>query len=128
MGNLRDLRLFLHVLAASIWVGGQFVMLALLPTVRSLGGDAAKMAGRAYNRLAWPAFGVLVLTGIWNIFERDLGSLQHPWIEIKLTAVFLSGAGAAMHQMAKGNVVMLAVGGAMSSLLAVLAMYLGFLV
>jgi hypothetical protein len=103
-------------------------MMALLPTVRSLGGDAAKMAGRAYNRLAWPAFGVLVLTGIWNIFERDLGSLQHPWIEIKLTAVFLSGIGAAMHQMAKGNVIMLAVGGAMSSLLAVLAMYLGFLV
>ena len=39
--NLSDalggFRLILHVLAASIWVGGQFTVAGLLPTVRSLG-------------------------------------------------------------------------------------------
>ena len=121
-------RLFLHVLAASIWVGGQFVLAGLLPTVRGFGDDAPRQAGRAYNRLAWPAYGVLVVTGLWNLFELPLDDLQHPWIELKILAVVLSGAGAAAHQMARGNKVLLAVGGAASAVFAVVAMYLGFLV
>ena len=121
-------RLFLHVLAASIWVGGQFVLAGLLPTVRGFGEDASRQAGRAYNRLAWPAYGVLVVTGLWNLFELPLDDLQHPWIELKILAVVLSGAGAAAHQMARGNKVLLAVGGAASAVFAVVAMYLGFLV
>lgn len=121
-------RLFLHVLAASIWVGGQIVLVALLPTVRQLGNDAGAKVGRAYNRLAWPAFTVAVLTGLWNIFALPLDDLRHPWIELKVLAVLLSGVGAAMHQFASGNKALLAAGGAMSSIFAVAAMYLGFLV
>ena len=121
-------RLFLHVLAASIWVGGQFALAGLLPTVRGFGEDAPRQAGRAFNRLAWPAYGVLVVTGLWNLFELPLDYLEHPWIELKVLAVVLSGAGAAVHQLARGNKVMLAAGGAASSLFGVAAMYLGFLV
>src|ERR1035438_1686722 len=62
-----SVRLFLHVLAATIWVGGQFVMLGLLPTGRSLGGEATKSLAGAFARLSWPAFVVLVLTGFWNL-------------------------------------------------------------
>jgi len=29
-------RLFLHILAASVWVGGQIVMAGILPTTRRL--------------------------------------------------------------------------------------------
>lgn len=121
-------RLFLHIFAGAIWVGGQFVLLGLLPTVRSFGPDAPRLAGIAFNRLAWPAFAVLVLTGLWNIFALPLDDLQHPWIEIKVLAAVLSGAGAAMHQFARGNKAMLAAGGAMSAVFGVAAMYLGLLV
>ena len=121
-------RLFLHVLAASIWVGGQFALAGLLPTVRRFGEDAPRQAGRAFNRLAWPAFGVLVVTGLWNLFELPLDYLEHPWIELKVLAVVLSGVGAAVHQVARGNKAMLAAGGAASALFGVAAMYLGFLV
>ena len=121
-------RLFLHVLAASIWVGGQFALAGLLPTVRGFGDDAPRQAGRAFNRLAWPAYGVLVVTGLWNLFELPLDYLEHPWIELKVLAAVLSGVGAAVHQLARGNKVMLAAGGAASSLFGVAAMYLGFLV
>ena len=31
------------------------------------GGEAPKMLARAFARLAWPAFVVLVVTGIWNV-------------------------------------------------------------
>lgn len=121
-------RLFLHVLAASIWVGGQFALAGLLPTVRSWGEDAPRQAGRAFNRLAWPAYGVLVVTGLWNLFDLPLDHLQHPWIELKVLAVLLSGLGAAAHQMARGNKAVVAAGGAASALFGVAAMYLGFLV
>ncbi len=122
------LRLFLHVFSASIWVGGQFALAGLLPTVRSFGEDAPRQAARAFNRLAWPAYGVLVLTGLWNLFEWPLDDLQHPWVELKVLAALLSGVGAALHQFARGNRAMLAAGGAMSAIFAVAAMYLGFLV
>ncbi|MEI2700428.1 MAG: hypothetical protein V9E94_19620 [Microthrixaceae bacterium] len=69
-----------------------------------------------------------VLTGLWNIFALPLDDLRHPWIELKVLAVLLSGVGAAMHQFASGNKALLAAGGAMSSIFAVAAMYLGFLV
>jgi putative copper export protein len=121
-------RLFLHVLAASVWVGGQIVLAGLVPTLRGLGDDAPRLAARAFNRIAWPAYGIAVVTGLWNLFALPLEDLQHPWIEIKVLVVLLSGVGAVIHQMAKGNKVMLAVGGAMSSLFAVAAMYTGFLV
>jgi len=121
-------RLFLHVLAASIWVGGLIVMAGLVPTVRSFGNDAPRRLARAFNRLAWPAFGVAVVTGLWNLFVLPLDEMQHPWIELKVLAVLLSGVGAAVHQNARGNKALLAGGGAVASVFAVLAMYLGFLV
>ncbi len=59
-------RLSLHVLAATIWVGGQFVLAGLVPTLRSLGDDAPRRAARVFARLSWPAFVVLLITGMWN--------------------------------------------------------------
>jgi hypothetical protein len=121
-------RLFLHVISASVWVGGQIVLAGLLPTVRGLGEDAPRRVARAFNRIAWPAYGIAVVTGLGNLFALPLDDLQHPWIELKVLAVLLSGVGAAVHQVARGNRAMLAVGGAMSSVFAVAAMYLGFVV
>lgn len=121
-------RLFLHVFAASIWVGGQLVLAGLVPTVRRYGEDATRQVARAFNRIAWPAFAVAVVTGLWNVFAIPLEDLQHPWIELKVLAVALSGIGAAVHQNARGNKALLAAGGAASAVFGIAAMYLGFLV
>jgi hypothetical protein len=121
-------RLFLHVLSASVWVGGQIVLVGLLPTVRTLGPDAPTKVARAFNRVAWPAFGIAVLTGLWNVFVIPLDELAHPWVELKVLAVALSGLGALVHQQARGNRTLVAVGGAVSLVFAVVAMYLGFVV
>src|SRR5690349_2804045 len=114
-------RIFLHVLAASVWVGGQLVLAGLVPTVRSFGPDAPKAVARAFNRIAWPAYGIAVVTGLWNVFAIPLETLPHPLIELKVLAVLLSGVGAFVHQIARGNKAMFAIGGAMSSIFAVVA-------
>jgi putative copper export protein len=120
-----DIRLFLHVLSASVWVGGLIVLAGLVPTVRTFGEDAPKKVAQAFNRIAWPAFAVAVLTGIWNILAVGPDDLQHPAMELKVFAVLLSGVGAAIHQTANGNKARLAAGGAASAVFAVIAMYLG---
>jgi putative copper export protein len=122
------LRLFLHVLAASVWVGGQIVLAGLVPTIRGLGPEAPQRVARAFNRIAWPAFGVVVLTGLWNVMAIPLTDLPHPWIELHILAVLLTGVGAVVHQQANGNQGALAIGGATASVFAVVAMYLGVVV
>ena len=122
------LRLFLHILAASVWGGGQIVLAGLVPTARTLGPDAPKAVANAFNRIAWPALGLAVLTGLWNLMAIDMNDLPHPWVELHVLAVVLTAVGAFIHTQANGNKALLAVGGAMSSLFAVAAMYLGVLV
>lgn len=129
------IRRFIHVLAASIWVGGQLVMVGMLPMMRARGGDLATAAGRAYNRLAWPAFAVLVATGIWNILSYSMQSLNITILTVKLVLVFFSGVGAASHQIVAaheqpfpGRTAILAVGATVSTLFAIAAMYLGLIV
>lgn len=93
-------RLSLHVLAACVWVGGQLVLAALVPLLRSAGGsDLTRTAARRYNAIAWPAFAVLVATGIWNVIaesDSDHGSWATV-LNVKLTLVLLSGLSAFAH-------------------------------
>jgi putative copper export protein len=121
-------RLFLHVLAATVWVGGQLTLAALVPTFRRLGSELPKRAARAFNQVAWPAFGILVATGVWNVIaERDkvTGSYRTT-LMVKLTVVVISGVTAALHARSKSRTG-LAVFGAATGISAVLALFLGVL-
>ncbi len=51
-------RLFLHVLAATIWVGGQITLAALVPVLRRLGAEIPRVpvSTRAISRsVGYPA-------------------------------------------------------------------------
>jgi putative copper export protein len=122
------LRLFLHVTAATIWVGGQLTLAALVPAWRGLGTDVPRVAARAFSRIAWPAFGVLILTGIWNVTaERgdDHGRYRVTLI-VKLVVVAVSGVTAWLHERASTRRG-LAVFGALTGLSALAALFLGIL-
>ena len=82
---------------------------------------------RAYNRIAWPAFGLIVFTGMWNLMQLSMDNITIPQglFGVKMVFVLLSGAGALVHQMARGNKAMLAVGGAFASVFAALALLWG---
>ena len=121
--TLADLRIFLHVLAATIWVGGQITLGALVPALRGYEG-VTKAAARRFNAIAWPAFAVLVLTGIWNITAGDLGGPAQRTLEVKLVFVLLSGVAAFLH-MRSTSKAGLAVWGALGALGALLALFFG---
>jgi putative copper export protein len=121
-------RLFLHVLAATVWVGGQLTLAALVPALRGAGMDVPQRAARAFNRIAWPAFAVLLLTGIWNVAaEHDhVHGRYRTTLTVKLVVVAVSGVTGAAHARARSRKSM-AVFGALTGLSALLALFLGVL-
>jgi len=127
--TLESFRLFLHVTAATVWVGGQLTLLGLLPILRGFGPDAPKAAARRFNVIAWSAFGVLFVTGIWNLLAESPGSKGTAWnatLGLKLVMVAATGIAAAFHAGARSKVV-LAIGGAVSLLTGLAAVLLGIL-
>jgi putative copper export protein len=124
--GLDGFRLILHVLAATVWVGGQITVAGLLPTVRRLGPDAPRAVARAFAVVSWPAYAVLLATGIWNVAATQSG--QPPaWttvLMIKVVVVLLAGLSAWLHGRAdtvRGR----ALWGAALSLTSVAALCLG---
>src|SRR5215471_18468287 len=92
-------RLFLHVLAATVWVGGQLILAALVPVLRRFGTDVTAAAARRFNQVAWTAFAVLIVTGIWNIaaVRSQISGSYETTLIVKLVVVVLSGVAAALH-------------------------------
>jgi putative copper export protein len=125
--SLDDVRLFLHVLAATVWVGGQITLAGLVPALRRAGADVPRSVARQFSRIAWPAFGVLILTGIWNI-TADNDAVKHSayrnTLTLKLVVVAASGVSAYLHQRARTKAAN-AVWGAATGLFAVGALFLG---
>lgn len=120
-------RLFLHVLAATIWVGGQITLAALVPALRAAGSDVPRAAANAFNRVAWPAFAVLVLTGIWNVVaEGDKGPAYEHTLMVKYTLVLVSGVTAYLHARASSRRAM-AVFGALTGLSALATLFVGIM-
>ena len=125
--DLETVRLFLHVLAATVWVGGQITLAALVPALRSAGGGAPRAAARAFNRIAWPAFGVLLLTGVWNVLaeQRDDPAYERT-LMLKYTLVLVSGVTAFLHARARSRGATAAFG-ALTGISAIATLFVGIL-
>ncbi len=125
--NLDTFRLFIHVLAASIWVGGQVVLAGLVPTARSLGPDVPKQIARAFGKIAWPAYAVALFTGLWNLFEVEgAAPAFHATLGIKVLLFFVAGGSAVLHSRTPSRL-MMAITGALGGALALILLFLGIL-
>lgn len=125
---LDSLRLFLHVIGATIWVGGQFTLAGLVPLLRKRDPELPRVVARGFNRIAWPAFGLLILTGAWNMAKvpASASGNYHMVLGVKMTVVLLSGVAALVHARAK-NTKSIALWGSISGVTALAATYLGVL-
>ncbi|MFM9132817.1 MAG: hypothetical protein ACKORY_08950 [Actinomycetota bacterium] len=127
--TLESLRLFVHVLAASVWVGGQIVLAGLVPSVRRTNPDALRTIATAFGRVAWPAFAIALLTGVWNLLAVDAagsGSAYMVTLALKLALVGVAAAATVIHSVGKSKMA-LALGGAVGLVSSLVVMWLGVL-
>jgi putative copper export protein len=126
---LDTVRLTLHVLAATVWVGGQIVMTGLVGPARGLGADAPKTLARAFARLAWPAYALLVVTGVWNVTAVHYAQQDAAWKAVlmaKIAVVVVAGVAVFLHQRATSRS-QLALWGSVGGLASVAALVMGIL-
>jgi putative copper resistance protein D len=70
---------WLHLVAASLWVGGMlFLVLVLVPALRRLPDrrlavQLIRDTGRRFRTVGWVTLGVLLVTGTTNLLARGLG-------------------------------------------------------
>jgi len=127
--DLDTIRIFAHLLAVAIWVGGQIVVAAIVPALRSTHPDATKIVAQAFARVAWPAFGVAVVTGVWSLAVIDVTDTSSAWqvtLLLKIALAIASGAAAAAHAVGTSRA-MIAIGGSLGLLTALGATLTGVL-
>ena len=123
---LGGIRLSPHVLAATVWVGGQITVAGLVPTARKLREDAPRLVGRAFARLSWPAYAVLLATGIWNVAaaSKGQGTAWQVVLTIKVAVAVLAGLAAWLYGRAR-KAASLALWGAVTAVAPVSALVMG---
>lgn len=94
--------LYLHLIAATVWVGGLIVLASLVPAVRKVTPDRTVLQAiaRRFGRVSWVALAVLVTTGLWMV------SLGFGWSNVLITKVSIVGVTAAIalwHSLAARN-------------------------
>ena len=101
---------------------------ALVPVLRMRDAELPKIAARAFNRVAWPAFGVLLVTGVWNIAATNADSTGNYRAVLTAKVVVVAASGITAHAHTKAKTAKgLAVFGALTGLTALGALYLGIL-
>ena len=127
---LDTLRISLHIASVAVWVGGQIVVAAIVPALRSEHRAALPLVAKGFSRVAWPSFAVAVLTGMWSVMTVDVGATSSGYqlaMMLKVLAVLLSGGAAAIHS-AGSSTAAKAIGGALGLLFALAAVVLGVLI
>lgn len=63
---MRSVWLFLHLVGASVWLGGMITMGATVPALRRSKADpeTIRAAARAFGRLSWLALGLAIAAGL----------------------------------------------------------------
>lgn len=72
---------FLHVLAALVWLGGMIAFAILAPVLRDVGDDAARQSlfhrlGTRFRLVGWICIGLLVVTGIGQLHVRGWWGME----------------------------------------------------
>ena len=98
--TLLDMRfiLWLHLVAAGVWLGGLITLGALVAAVRTTGVDRTVLQAmaRQFGRVSWTAMGIAVLSGAWMAIDF----LDEPMLGVKVGVVALTAGLAGWHQFA----------------------------
>jgi uncharacterized membrane protein len=88
------LSVWLHIVAAAVWMGGMvFLGLVLIPVIRrpeyrSAAPLLIHLTGVRFRTVGWTCLGLLLLTGVVNVVYRGLG-----WADLASAAFWRGGFG-----------------------------------
>ena len=93
-----DIVFYIHLLAATVWIGGLIVLGGLIPAVRDVTDDrkVIQAVARRFGVISWTALGTLVLTG-------GVLAIDHVWnrtLILKVGLVLITAMLAAWHTIA----------------------------
>lgn len=94
--------LWVHILSACVWIGGQVTIAILMPVLR-VDPQILAASARRYAWIAWGAFVLLVGTGVLNIHNAGISisdleaTVRGRTLILKLLLVVISGVSAAAH-------------------------------
>ena len=91
---------YLHLLGATVWVGGLIVLAGLVPAARQAGAErpVIQAMARRFGVISWTALGLLVLTGTIMALDRWSQSLI-----LKIGLVLAVAMLAAWHSVMAGD-------------------------
>ncbi len=91
---------WLHVLAASVWVGGMLTVAALVPLLRKSGVErpVIQAAARRFGAVAWMALSVSAVTGVVQLSRLDIEVRGNTTLMVKLALIGLSVGLTFVHQ------------------------------
>jgi putative copper export protein len=97
----RRVVLWIHLVAAAVWLGGLITLGAVVVTLREVGVERSVLqaVARQFGRLSWTALGVSVLSGGW----MAVNYLSAPLFPFKVAAVAVMAGLAGWHQFAAKN-------------------------
>lgn len=76
MNTLYLASVWLHILAATAWIGGMIFLVAVIvpilrrPETRDHASELMQLAGRRFRVVGWVAFATLLVTGVLNVIHR----------------------------------------------------------
>ena len=95
-----EVLLWIHIVAASVWVGGLITLGALVTALRRAGAERPLLQAmaRRFGVVSWVAMAVAVATGVWQVSRLNI-----PWsndrLELKVGLVVLAAGLALLHQL-----------------------------
>jgi len=95
-----EVLLWIHIVAASVWVGGLITLGALVTALRRAGAERPllQVMARRFGVVSWVAMAVAVATGVWQVSRLNI-----PWsddrLELKVGLVVLAAGLALLHQL-----------------------------
>ena len=124
-----SLRIFLHLMAVAVWVGGQIVLAGLVPNVRRAAPEALTPIARGFARVAWPAMGLIVFTGAWGLASQNVAERSSEYMAtfgLKMLVVAVAVIATIVHSQGRSTAAK-AIGGALGLLGSLAAAWCGIL-
>ncbi len=92
---MREVLLFIHILAVGAWIGANVTQLIVNPAIQKAGGIAAATWMRQISRMGkalyTPAAIVALVTGVWMVAISDFFDFEHLFVVIGILMVIVGG-------------------------------------